>query len=62
MQVSNRFVLRMQKALEPMNVKIHTFISAITGNTGIAIIEAIIKGEREAKNFLPLVDRRIKAL
>src|SRR5690606_29985282 len=61
MQDSTRFVLRMQKALESMNVKIHTVISEITGKTGIAIIEANIKGEREAKNFLPLVDRRIEA-
>jgi transposase len=44
-----------------MNIKIHTVISDITGVTGRAIIEAIINGEREANNFLPLIDRRIQA-
>lgn len=60
-QDSSRFVLRMQKSFELMNIKLHTVISDITGKTGIAIIEAILAGERNAVNFLPLVDRRIKA-
>ena len=58
---SSRFVLRMQKALELMNIKLHTVIRDITGKTGIAILEAIIGGERKAENFLPFVDRGIKA-
>lgn len=58
---SSRFVLRMEKALELMNIKIHTVIADITGKTGTAIVQAIIAGERDARNFLPLVDRRIKA-
>ena len=60
-QDSSRFVLRMQKALELMNIKVHTVIRDITGKTGTAIVEAIIAGERKAENFLPFVDRRIKA-
>lgn len=60
-QDSTRFILRMQKALELMNIKIHTVISDITGKTGTAIIEAIIAGERKPENFIPLVDARIKA-
>ncbi len=60
-QESSRFILRMQKALELMNVKLHTEISDLTGKTGMAIVEAIIAGERNAANFLPLVDYRIKA-
>jgi len=58
---SSRFVLRMQKALELMNIKLHTVIRDITGKTGIAILEAIIGGERKGENFLPFVDRGIKA-
>lgn len=58
---SSTYILRMQKSLELMNIKIHTVISDITGKTGTAIIEAIIQGERKAENFLSLVDRRIKA-
>lgn len=60
-QESSRFVLRMQKAMELMNIKLHTEISDITGKTGTAIVEAIISGERDAANFLKLVHPRIKA-
>ena len=58
---SSRFVLRMQKALELMNIKLHTVINDLMGKTGTAIVEAIIAGERNAENFLPFIDRRIKA-
>jgi transposase len=58
---SSRFVLRMEKALEMMNIKLHTVINDLTGKTGTAIVEAIIGGERKAANFLPLIDVRIKA-
>jgi len=52
---------RMQKSLELMNLKIHTVLNDITGKTGKAIVEAIISGERNAVNFLPLIDKRVKA-
>ena len=58
---SSRFVLRMQKALELMNIKLHTVIRDLMGKTGTAIVEAIIAGERNAANFLPFIDGRIKA-
>jgi transposase len=58
---STTAILRMQKSLELMNLKIHTVITDLMGKSGKAIVEAIIKGERKAENFLPLVDRRIKA-
>jgi transposase len=41
----------MQKALELMNIKVHTVISDIDGKTGIAIIEAILAGERDPENW-----------
>ena len=58
---SNKFILRMQKSMELMNIKLHTVIRDITGKTGTAIVEAIIRGERKAENFLVYVDRCIKA-
>jgi transposase len=58
---SSRCIQRIQKNLELMNLKIHTVISDITGKTGRLILEAIIAGEREPANFLPLVDERILA-
>ena len=40
-------VRRMQKALELMNIKIHTVISDILGKTGMKMVKAIIAGERD---------------
>lgn len=60
-QDCSRFKNRMQKSLELMNIKFHTLFSDISGKTSIAFIEAILAGERNPKNFLPLVDKRIKA-
>lgn len=60
-QDSSRFVNRMQKAMELMNIKFHTVINDIVGETGKAVVEAIIGGERNAENFLPLIGKRIKA-
>lgn len=57
----SRHILRMQKALELMNVKIHTVINDITGKTGTAIIEKIIAGERKAEDFISCIDSRIQA-
>lgn len=58
---SSRYVLRMQKALESMNIKIHTVLNDITGKTGTAIVKAIIGGERDPKKFISLVDTRVRA-
>ena len=56
----SRAVLRMQKSLELMNIKVYTVIRDITGVSGTRIIEAILNGERNPQNFLPLLDHRIK--
>src|SRR6266487_660566 len=60
-QDCSRFINRMQKSLELMNIKFHTVISDITGKSGKAVIEAMLKGERDARNFLPYIDKRVKA-
>ena len=48
-QIASVHVLHMQKALDQMNLQLHHVISDITGVTGIAIIEAILKGERDPR-------------
>lgn len=58
---SSKYVLRMQKALELMNIKLHGVISDLMGKTGKAIVQAILGGERKAENFLQYLDPRIKA-
>ncbi len=54
-------VRRMQKALELMNIKIHTVITDILGKTGLSMVLAIIEGERNVDELMKLKDRRIKA-
>src|SRR5260370_18245552 len=44
-----------------MNLQLHYVISDITGVTGLAIIEAILAGERNPQTLAKLRDRRIKA-
>jgi transposase len=51
----------MQKALELMNIKLHTIISDIDGKTGLLILEAILAGERDPEVLADLRDKRIKA-
>jgi transposase len=58
---ANVHVLRMQKALTEMNVQLHRVISDITGTTGMAIIQAIVAGERDPQILAAFKDRRIKA-
>lgn len=54
-------VQRMQKALTEMNLQLHRVISDITGTTGMAIIHAIIAGERNPQKLAAFKDGRIKA-
>ncbi len=54
-------VRRMQKALELMNVKIHTVISDLLGKTGMDMVKAILSGQRNARELAKLTDPRIKA-
>jgi transposase len=56
-QCTNRII----KALELMNIKVHTVISDIDGKSGRAIVEAIIRGERSAAVLAQHADKRIKA-
>jgi len=44
-----------------MNLQIHHVISNITGVTGLAMLDAILNGERNPKKNAALKDRRIKA-
>ena len=58
---ASRQVLLMQKALTQMNLQLHNVISDITGLSGLAIIDAILMGEREPSKLSGLCHARIKA-
>jgi transposase len=60
-QMAATHVHHMQKALDQMNLQVHHVISDITGLTGLAIIDAILSGERDAKVLAQLRHTRIKA-
>lgn len=51
----------MQKALDQMNLQLHHVISDLSGTTGMAILDAILAGEREVRKLAGLRDPRIKA-
>lgn len=54
-------VQHMHKSLDQMNLQIHHVISDITGVTGLAILDAIVSGQRNPKELAKLRDYRIKA-
>jgi transposase len=54
-------VQHMQKALDQMNLQLHHVISDLSGTTGMAIVDAILAGERDAKQLARLRDPRIKS-
>ena len=57
----NKHLNRIQKELESMNIKFHTIINSIAGVSGMAVLHAILDGERNPESFLPYIDPRVKA-
>jgi transposase len=58
---ASRCIQHMQKALTQMNLQLANVISDIGGWTGQAIIQAILKGERNPWELAKLRDPRVKA-
>src|SRR5665213_174700 len=59
-EMGSSYILRMQKNLELMNIKLKQVISQIHSVIGIKMIKAILKGERNKEYLLSLCDSRIK--
>lgn len=53
-------IQHMQKALLQMNVQLSQALSDVTGETGLAIIRAIVCGERDPQELAALRDRNCK--
>src|ERR1039457_69570 len=51
---------RMQKSLDQMNVRVHRAVSDIDGVTGLAIMRAIVGGERDARKLAKLREPRCR--
>ena len=56
----SKMVQWMQKALDQMNVQVHRAVTDITGKTGMAIIRAIVAGQRSPKKLATLRDKRCR--
>ena len=53
-------ILRMQKALELMNVQLHKVLSDVSGVSGMSIIRAVVAGERDPDNLAGMVKSGVK--
>jgi transposase len=51
-------IQHMQKALQQMNLHLHHVVSDITGLSGLRILEAILAGQRDARQLARLRDHR----
>ena len=60
-EVASVHVQHMQKALTQMNLQIHHVLSDITGKSGLAILDAILAGKRNAEQLAGLADGRVHA-
>jgi transposase len=60
-QAASRHIQQMQKSLDQMNVQIHRVLSDLTGVTGMAILEAILAGERDGKRLAALRQKGVQA-
>ncbi|MCG8386609.1 MAG: IS110 family transposase [Cytophagales bacterium] len=58
---ASRYFSKMNKRLVLMNIQLGAVLRDITGESGIRVIEAILAGEREAKDLAKLVSSRVKA-
>lgn len=57
---ASREILRMQKALEQMNLQLHKVLSDITGVSGMRIIRAILSGVRNPSALAGMRDSKVK--
>ena len=57
---SSRLSNRMQQAMRLMNIRLDNVLNDIMGVSGRRIINAIIKGQRDAKQLALLADKRVK--
>jgi transposase len=53
-------IQHMQKALKQMNLQLNEVLSDITGESGLAIINAILEGERNPLKLANLANKRVK--
>jgi len=60
-EAASKHVQHLQKALDQMNVQIHRVLSDITGVSGLAMLDAILNGDRDPRKLAKLRDGRVQA-
>ena len=60
-QYASMWIEHIQKALNEMNLHLHHVLSDISGQSGLAILDAILAGERDPRKLASLADRPRKA-
>lgn len=60
-QMTGTHIHHMQKSLDQMNLRLHHVISDITGVTGLAIMDAVLAGERDPNVLAKMRNHRIHA-
>ena len=60
-ETNSCYIQHMQKALTQMNLQIHHVLSDITGVSGLAILDAIIAGQRDPQVLATLSHPRVRA-
>jgi transposase len=60
-QMAAQHTLHMQKSLDQMNLHLHHVLSSITGVSGLAILDAILAGERDPVELAKLCHWRVKS-
>jgi transposase len=60
-QMAAEHTQHMQKALSQMNLQLHHVLSDVTGVSGMAILDAILAGERDPIKLAGLCNRRVRS-
>jgi transposase len=60
-QMASQHTMHMQKALSQMNVQIHHVLSEVTGVSGLAMLDAILAGERDPVILAGLCNWRVRS-
>lgn len=60
-ETNSKYIAKMNKSLVLMNIQLKTVLSDLSGVSGLKVIEAIVKGERDPKELEAFVGKGVKA-
>jgi transposase len=60
-QMASQHTMHIQKSLSQMNLQIHHVLSEVTGVSGLAILDAILSGERDPMTLAGLCNWRVRS-